>query len=180
MRGYAKKHKVLLQVVFLAAYRILLSKYSGKKDLIIGIPSSGRRHSDTKRLVGMLVNNLAIRNSLKNSMSLDQVIKEEELAFTEALKNQDYLFGDLITNIKFKKAQNRHPIFDTMFMYQSMSTSKDNQGELSVSQYVLDPKISKFDISMEIIDSQLGIFNCFLEYATCLLKKRPYVICFSF
>ncbi|WP_332276070.1 condensation domain-containing protein, partial [Bacillus velezensis] len=62
LRGLAKEEGATLHMVLLSAFNILLSKYSGQEDIVVGVPVAGRPHADLRNMIGMFVNTLAVRN----------------------------------------------------------------------------------------------------------------------
>ena len=62
LRGIAKKTGTTMHMVLLSAFYVLLSKYSGQEDLVVGTPVAGRPHADLQNMMGMFVNTLALRN----------------------------------------------------------------------------------------------------------------------
>lgn len=85
-------------MLMLAAFNILLSKYSGQEDIIVGTPSAGRTHSDLDNAIGMFVNTLAIRNNLDGEMSFKEFLEEVKANTLRAFENQDYQLDELIEN----------------------------------------------------------------------------------
>ncbi|MEJ9209714.1 condensation domain-containing protein, partial [Paenibacillus larvae] len=92
-----------LYMILFAAYTILLSKYSGQEDLVVGTPVAGRTHLDLEPVVGMFVNTLAIRSYPEGSKTFHEYLHEVKETMIHAYQNQDYPLEELIQNIKLKK-----------------------------------------------------------------------------
>jgi amino acid adenylation domain-containing protein/non-ribosomal peptide synthase protein (TIGR01720 family) len=160
-----------LHVLLFAAYNILLSKYTGQEDLVVGIPVAGRTHPDIQRMQGMFVNNLAIRSHVSGDRSFEEFLKKQSARIKEALNNQNYPFYNLTRSLGAKRDVSRNPVFDTMFIYQNMGFPVTNTNDFSLSPHFFDPGFSKFDVSMEVFDHEEALqYN--IEYATSLFRKE--------
>ncbi|MCP4152677.1 MAG: non-ribosomal peptide synthetase, partial [bacterium] len=86
----AGDHGATLYMTLLAIYSILLSKYSGQQDIIVGSPSAGRRHTDLESIIGMFVNTLTMRNAPQSEKTFPEYLKEVKQNALEVFENQDY------------------------------------------------------------------------------------------
>ncbi len=171
LRGLAKEHGCTLHVLIFTFYNVLLSKYSGQSDIIVGIPVAARRHPDVLDLQGMFVNNLAIRTQINKEASFLELLEAEKSNFADAYNHQDYPFEYVVEKISLQRDISRNPIFDTMFNYQNMGLPKAKSEELDVSWHSFDPGFSKFDLSLEVLDDGNEIKYAF-EYSTRLFRKE--------
>ncbi|NLD48471.1 MAG: amino acid adenylation domain-containing protein, partial [Clostridiaceae bacterium] len=177
-RETAKKLKNLaaqtgstLFMVILAAYNVLLSKYTGQEDLIVGTPVAGRRHSDIQDVIGMFVNTLALRNYPKESRTFMEFLEEVRDNTLEAFENQDYQLEELVERLNIPRDLSRNPLFDTMFSLVNIGEEKAEFEELEVKPLDNDMGISKFDISLYASEDEDGIrFD--LEFSSQLFKKE--------
>jgi amino acid adenylation domain-containing protein/non-ribosomal peptide synthase protein (TIGR01720 family) len=169
LRELAKNNNITLQVLLFSIYKLLLNKYTGQDDIIIGIPVSGRNHFDIRKSYGMFVNNVVIKNTINSNATFLDYLIEEKTNSLEALKNQEYPFNKLVETLDIKRDVSRSPIFDTMFMFQNMQNDIGND-TFKLSRHFFDPEFSKFDISMEVFDFQNTIVYG-IEYSTDLFKE---------
>lgn len=174
LKQLAAANRCTLHVLLFTAYNILLSKYTGQEDLVVGIPVAGRTHPDVQRMQGMFVNNLAIRSHVSGNDSFEDFLKTESARIKEALNNQDYPFYNLTRNLGAKRDVSRNPVFDTMFIYQNMGFPVTKTNDFNLSTHFFDPGFSKFDVSMEVFDHEDTLqYN--IEYATSLFRKDTIV-----
>ena len=89
---FTSKTKITLFMLLLAAYYILLSKYTGQADIIIGTPILGRRYPDLENLIGILINTLAIRNYPAADKTGGEFLQEVKESAIKAYANQEYQF----------------------------------------------------------------------------------------
>ncbi len=174
LRTLAKKENVSLFALFLAAYNVLLSKYTGQEDIVIGIPVAGRCHIELQTLFGMFVNNLAIRSYPKGEMGFKEFLNKTQNNTIQALDNQYYPFEKLVEQINQKREVSRNSLFDTMFIYQNMEFPDFLKENFSIEKFYFDPGFSKYDISLEIFEEKER-FEYFIEYSKALFKKNTII-----
>ncbi|NFL97255.1 amino acid adenylation domain-containing protein, partial [Clostridium botulinum] len=158
-------------MLMLAAFNILLSKYSGQEDIIVGTPSAGRTHSDLDNAIGMFVNTLAIRNNLDGEMSFKEFLEEVKANTLRAFENQDYQLDELIEKLNVKRESGRNPLFDVMFIMQNLDIEEMKIGDLDIIPIEPYSKISKFDLSLMIAEEKDKTYGM-IEYSTNLFKRE--------
>ncbi|MBT1695434.1 amino acid adenylation domain-containing protein [Fulvivirgaceae bacterium PWU4] len=170
LRRLAETHQCTFQVLLLAVYHVLLSKYTAQEDIVIGIPVSGRRHADLLRVQGMFVNNLAIRTPARADQTFTEYMKAVKQNVIAALDHQDLAFEDIVPLVQTARDVSRNVVFDTMFNYQNMDMPAVPGCGFSVQPYFFDPGISKFDLSLEVFDNSDRPQFAF-EYSTHLFQS---------
>lgn len=171
LRSLGYKNEATLFMVMLAAYNVLLAKYSGQEDIIIGIPISGRRHANFENVIGMFANTLALRNHPKRELSFTEFLRNVKENSLDAFENQDYPFEKLVENLKLQREMSRNPLFDTMFVLQNMGNTELKAKDLIFSPYEFDYNLTKFDLRMEAVEMNQEVEINF-EYCTKLFKKE--------
>ncbi|MCY8785573.1 non-ribosomal peptide synthetase [Bacillus spizizenii] len=159
-----------LYMILMAAYTILLSKYSGQEDIVVGTPVSGRSHMDVESVVGMFVNTLVIRNHPAGRKTFEDYLNEVKENMLNAYQNQDYPLEELIQHVHLLKDSSRNPLFDTMFVLQNLDQVELNLDSLRFTPYKLHHTVAKFDLTLSIQtdqDKHHGLF----EYSKKLFKK---------
>lgn len=86
-------------MVLLASYTLLLSKYSGQEDIVVGSPIAGRPHADLDSIIGMFVNTLAMRNYPAKEKTFSQYLAEVKENALKAYEHQDYPFEALVDQL---------------------------------------------------------------------------------
>ncbi len=160
-----------LYMLLLSAYYILISKYSGQEDIVVGSPVTGRTNSETEKLIGMLVNTLAIRNFPSGEKKFEDFLQEVKKSCLLAYENQDYPFEALVDKLKTHRETGRNPIFDTVFVFQNTYKGKSSIPGLTFSPYDLNSKIAKFDFMLEASVNS-GVLEFKLEYCTEIFKRE--------
>lgn len=159
-----------LHMTLLAAYSILLSKYSGQDDVVVGTPVAGRSHASLQRVVGMFVNTLAMRNRPAGGLTFREFLRAVRANALDAYDNQDYPFEELVQRLALERDLSRNPLFDTMLaLLDSAGRSFDLEG-LRVELIDFDWRISKFDLTLLAAERDGGL-ELELEYATRLFRR---------
>ncbi|MEC3841991.1 surfactin non-ribosomal peptide synthetase SrfAA [Bacillus amyloliquefaciens] len=170
LQKLAEKNGATLYMVLLSAYYTLLSKYSGQEDIIVGTPSAGRHHSDTEGLIGMFVNTLALRSTVKQDQTFTGLLGHVRKQVLDAFSHQDYPFEWLTEELNVPRDMSRHPIFDTMFSLQNISDGIPEIGNLTLSLHETNFNIAKFDLTMQARETAEGV-ALDLDYCTKLFKR---------
>ncbi|NGP58574.1 amino acid adenylation domain-containing protein [Paenibacillus thiaminolyticus] len=170
LKQLAAQRGTTLYMVLLAAYTVLLHKYTGQDDLIVGTSIAGRTHGDTQHLIGMFVNTLALRNypaSEKSFLSYLEEVKETTLG---AYEHQNYPFEELVDKVQVSRDLSRNPLFDTMFSLQNLEDKEFKLEGLKLSPYPSEYGTAKFDLSVDVTEENGGL-ECIFEFATALYKE---------
>ena len=166
----ARENRVTLYTVLLSAYNILLAKYTGQRDIIIGTPSAGRRHSDIQYTLGVFINTLVLRNFPEPDKTFDAFLQEVGVNVLKVFDNQDYQFEQIVDELNVKRDLSRNPIFDTMFVLQNMNVGSVKADGLEISSYQYKQKMAQFDIQTIAVESKKGI-DIEINYCTDLFKR---------
>ncbi|MGG0816164.1 amino acid adenylation domain-containing protein, partial [Paenibacillus alvei] len=170
LKQLAAQRGTTLYMVLLAAYTVLLHKYTGQDDLIVGTSIAGRTHGDTQPLIGMFVNTLALRNypaSEKSFLSYLEEVKETTLG---AYEHQNYPFEEFVDKVQVSRDLSRNPLFDTMFSLQNLEDKEFKLEGLKLSPYPSEYGTAKFDLSVDVTEENGGL-ECIFEFATALYKE---------
>ncbi|KJB84663.1 hypothetical protein AZ66_29620, partial [Paenibacillus sp. E194] len=170
LRNLAADTRTTLYMVLLAAYTIILHKYSGQEDIVVGTPIAGRTHDDVQPLIGMFVNTLAIRNYPSGSKSVLTYLEEIKETTLGAFEHQDYPFEELVENVQISRDMSRHPVFDTMFALENTEHREFDLDGLQVKPYGAEHGMAKFDLNLTITEDGDGLY-CTVEYATALYNR---------
>ncbi len=160
-----------LYMVLLAALNILLSKYSGHEEIVIGSPVAGRSHTDLANIVGVFVNLLAMRNCPERRKTFKAFLTEVKENVVKALENQDYPFEELVEKILVKRDVSRNPLFDVLFALQNMDKSAIGIADLTITPYAIENPVSKFDLSIYAYELE-DCIKLEFEYCTKLFTKK--------
>lgn len=171
IRSYTQKTDTTLYMFLLAAFNVLLSKYSGQEDIIVGSPIAGRSNADVSNIIGIFINTLALRNYPKADKTFTEFLGEVKARALQAYENQDYQFENLIEKLDLIRDRSRNPLFDVMFILQNVDRSTIEMDNIKFTPCFLENKTTKFDLSLtasEINDQIL----CNFSYSTALFHDK--------
>ncbi|HKX86722.1 MAG TPA: condensation domain-containing protein [Flavobacterium sp.] len=165
----AKFNGVTLNSVMISSVNILLGKYTGQDDIVIGRVMANRHHWQTKEVIGAFANRLANRTILKKEQSFNELVQQVHQDQIEAQLNQDLPIEKLIEALQIEQDSSMHPIFQVMFSVQDFGNeekySKEQQNFLKPLESEGIYQIEKFDLSIFIDDFgddlsvQIGYFT---------------------
>lgn len=160
-----------LYMVLLSAYSILLSLYSGQKDIVVGTPVAGRSVAELQPLIGMFVNMVAIRSKPGNGKTFTEYLAEVREKALSAFECQDYPFDELVRRLNIPREPGRNPLFDASFALQNMDLRLPEIDGLGIKP--VDPAFyrAKFDLTLWAEEEENSI-RLMLEYRTGLFKKE--------
>ena len=156
LKNLTVKTGTTLFMALFTAYNILLFKYTGQEDLIVGSPIAGRPHADLARILGMFVNTLALRNFPEGRKTCQEFLGEVKESSLRAYENQDYQFEELVEKLNLERDISRNPLFDTMFALQNMEIEEIKLNSLKLLPSQTENKTAIFDITLTAAETAGG------------------------
>ncbi|MDD5017715.1 MAG: amino acid adenylation domain-containing protein, partial [Eubacteriales bacterium] len=170
LRAFAQQRGATLFMAVLAVYNVLLSKYTGQEDIIVGTPVSGRTRREQGDVMGVFLNTLPLRNYPRGDMSFSQFFEELVQNAVSALAHADYPIERIAADLKLPRDLSRNPLYDTMLV-QAKGTYDLPLENVTASYYPFDPKIAKLDLTLEVYEYEDGL-KCQFEYNTRLFGQQ--------
>ncbi|MBZ9636379.1 non-ribosomal peptide synthetase [Clostridium sp. FP1] len=171
IKRISKETGSTIYMVLLSGVNILLSKYSGQEDIIVGSPIAGRPHADLEKIIGMFVNTIAMRNYPEGSRTYEDFLKQVKENALKAYENQDYQFNELVDKLSIPRDISRNPLFDVMFTMQNMDSEDIELKDLVFKEYKQEHKVAKFDLTFSASEVEDEI-TFELEYSEKLYKRE--------
>ena len=150
-------------MVFLAAYALLLSRYSGQKDVVIGSPVANRSVPEVEGLIGFFVNTLALRVDTSSNPSFRELLARAARVALDNYARQEIPFEQIVDSLQLERNLSRSPIFQTMLAYENASTDILSFPDLAITPVPVESRTAKFDLTLYIEDSRSTIAGAF-EY----------------
>ncbi|HLP60533.1 MAG TPA: condensation domain-containing protein, partial [Candidatus Deferrimicrobium sp.] len=132
--------------VLLSIFNIVLSRYTGQEDIVVGTAAVGRNHLDLQGIIGIFVNLLALRNQPgqhKRFLEFLAEVKENTIA---AYDNQDYPFDELVRKLDIQGTGGRTPLLDVVFNFFNLELSRIEMPGLALKPYQPRGLKSRFDL----------------------------------
>jgi amino acid adenylation domain-containing protein len=165
------RDNVTLFMNLLAVFNVLLFKYTGQQDVIIGCDIAGRRHADLEQIMGMFVNELAMRNYPEEKKSYIEFLKEVKENSIRAFENQDYQFEELVDQLDLERDPSRNPLFDVEFVLQNVGNPTAKIENAAMAPLGFKNKTAKFDLALDAVDMGESIGFQF-QYCRTLFKRK--------
>ena len=180
----AKAERSTLFVLLLSTFYVLLHRYSGQDDLIVGTPSFGRDRAEFTNVVGAFINTLPLRADLSGSPTFRELLARVRASVLGGIAHQDYPFSLLVERLRPPRDPSRLPVLQTMINLQkfdrfkgvigSIITGKVDEharfGGMQVEPVYIPQQEGQFDLNLEI--NELGDeLICALRYNTDLFDR---------
>ena len=153
-------------MVLLAAFDVLLFRWSGLRDLVLSVPTANRFHPASEQLVGFFTNLLVFRIRLRPHESFRDLLGRVRVHSLDAFSHQDMPFDRLIADLVPERRRGQIPFVEVGFVVQNVFSSEDMPG-LSIEDFPLHSGSSRFDLSLSMFEQQSRI-DGELEYRTDL------------
>jgi amino acid adenylation domain-containing protein len=158
------KYQLLLTVYF-----VLLNRYSGQRDIIVGSPISGRRHPQVESLLGVFVNMVALRCNITGDTLFEDVLRQVKETAIAAFDSQDVPFERLVDALELRGEAGRNPLFDVGFLLNAIDMEDRAAEPLDMTAVGSANKVSRFDMLLAVMESS-GRLAVSLEFSTDLLR----------
>jgi amino acid adenylation domain-containing protein/non-ribosomal peptide synthase protein (TIGR01720 family) len=167
LRELGQREGVTLFVVLLAAFKVLLFRYSNQTDLVVGTPVAGRTRMETEALIGLFVNTVAIRTRVNRKSTFHDLLLQVRETTLDVYAHQDLPFEKIVDDLQLRRDLSHSPLFQVLFVLQNTPTLALERADLQIDSIWVDNLTSKFDLSLAIQESSEGL-KCEFEYSTDL------------
>jgi amino acid adenylation domain-containing protein len=171
LRLLGQEEGATLFITLLAGFQVLLHKYSGQTDFIIGTPVAGRNRSVLESLIGFFVNTLPLRCDLSRNPTFRELLADVRETTLSAFAHQDVPFEKLVEEIAPERDMSYSPIFQVMFVLENAAASSFSLSGLEIEPLELESKVSKFDLTLSVEERSDGL-RLSLEYNTDLFDAE--------
>ncbi|HEY0606419.1 MAG TPA: amino acid adenylation domain-containing protein [Herpetosiphonaceae bacterium] len=167
LKGLGHRQGATLFMTLLAAFKVLLQRWSGQADLVVGAPIAGRTHAELEPLIGFFVNTLALRTDLSGNPAFVELLRRVRDTTLGAYAHQDLPFELLLDALALERDLRHHPLFQVMFVLQNTPLPTLHLDDLLLEPVTFDPGIAKFDLTLNLSETATGLIGSF-EYNTDL------------
>jgi amino acid adenylation domain-containing protein len=173
----ARKEHVTQYMLFAAAFQVLLFRYSGQQDFCIGTAIANRKWAETNDLIGMLVDNVALRARIDPGATIGEQIQQAKKTTLEAYEHQDIPFDKVVQAVSPQRDLSYNPIFQVMLSFHDSRLECASLGSLTLG---VEPALSngsaKFDLNVVMVPAQNNGPNSHTrllwEYNTDLFERE--------
>jgi amino acid adenylation domain-containing protein len=170
LKHLSGEHRVTLFMTLLAAFKVLLWRYTNQPDLIVGSPIANRTRAETEDLIGFFVNTLVLRTDLSGSPTFAELLTRVKEVALGAYNHQDLPFEKLVEELSPERDPGRNPLFQVAFVLQNATRTKLELPDLTLERLNVDSGTAKFDLSLSILEVADGLKTSW-EYNTDLFER---------
>ena len=171
LRELGRREGATLYMTLLAAFQVLLYRYSGQEDFTVGSPIAGRLGKETEGLVGFFVNTLVLRAELAGDPSFRSLLRRTRQTALDAFQHQELPFERLVDALNPEREGNRNPLFQVMFTLLSAPWPELTVAGLALSVIPLETGTSMFELSFTMREQREGLAIS-AEYRTGLFRAE--------
>ncbi|PYT05486.1 MAG: non-ribosomal peptide synthetase, partial [Acidobacteria bacterium] len=147
LRALCNSEEVTMFMLLLAAFKVLLYRYSGQTDILVGTPIANRNHAEIEDLIGFFSNTLVLRTTLSPQSTFRQLVREVRELALGAYSHQDVPFERVVEEMQPERDLSRTPLFQTMFEFRSRSRDEERVMDgLEFSGIKTESTTAKFDL----------------------------------
>lgn len=184
VRSLCQREGVTLFMALLASFGVLLSRYSGQRQIVIGSPMANRNRAEVENLIGCMMNPLPLRVDLRGNPSFRTLLGRVREGCLASFANQDVPFDLLVRTLQPRRDTGHAPLFQSMLLlhnfWQSMSLAPS---AMESTAYDIDPALLRavdgssnagdlvYPVALEVVDLGRGFLACFehgTEFETAL------------
>ncbi|KYC40344.1 non-ribosomal peptide synthetase [Scytonema hofmannii PCC 7110] len=167
LNALSRQEGVTLFMTLLAAFQILLYRYTGQQDILVGSPIAGRNRTEVENLIGFFVNTLVLRTDLSGNPSYLELLQRVRAMAISAYVNQDVSFEKLVEELQPERSLSYNPFFQVLFVLQNAPKQTLELSGLSITPLNVDKLTSQFDLSLTVEQTEQGLRTVW-EYNTDL------------
>ena len=186
LKALSKMHGITVYVTLLSAFQVLLHRYTGQDDIVLGSPTAGRSLAELAGLVGYFVNPVAVRADLSGDPTFTEVLERTSKTVLEAFEHQDYPFTLLVERLQPVRDLSMTPVFQAMFVLQRAHLLQEEGlasfglgeegvrmelGTLTVESMNLPQRVAQFDLMLMVAETSNGLSATF-EYSADLFEAE--------
>jgi amino acid adenylation domain-containing protein/thioester reductase-like protein len=183
LKELASTEGASLYMILLATYQILLYRYTGQEDILVGSATTGRTKSEFTNIAGYFVNIVVLRAKLQGSLTFKTFLEQVRQTVLGALDHQDYPFPLLVEHLQPNRDPSRSPLFQVSFAFQKPQQfdelmdlftpgetgARVNLGELELEPFEMAQQEGTFDLSLEMMETKNALVGTF-KYNTDLFE----------
>ncbi|MBG1258891.1 non-ribosomal peptide synthetase [Nostoc commune] len=150
-------------IILLTAYKILLHRYTGQTDLLVGTPVANRHRRQTEGLIGFFVNTLVLRTNLTGNPTFQELLQQVRETTWQAYDHQDIPFEKLVEVLQPERDLSFNPLFQVKFRLENAPTEKLQLPGLTLTPINRTEASAKLDLSLDMYETSAGLVGAF-EY----------------
>jgi amino acid adenylation domain-containing protein len=169
LKAVSQQQAATLFMTLLAAFQVLLSRYTAQDEIVVGTPVANRTRVETESLIGFFVNTLVLRTDLSGEPTFKEVIRRVREICLGAYAHQDIPFEKLVEELQPDRDTGRSVFFQVMFAMQNVPPVEMTLPDLTWTNVSIDSETAKFDLLLSMRETADGLVGT-LQYNTDLFE----------
>ncbi|HLJ33761.1 MAG TPA: amino acid adenylation domain-containing protein, partial [Ktedonobacteraceae bacterium] len=157
LEAFSQSEGVTLFMTLLAAFQVLLWRYSGQEDIAVGTPIANRNRAESEDLIGCFVNTLVLRSNLAGNPSFQEFLQRVKETCLGAYAHQDLPFERIVEELQPERELSRSPLFQVLFALHNLPASGAMLPDLRVLPLEIELETVKFDLSLSLSETPRGL-----------------------
>lgn len=158
LQTLSKQRGATLFMTLLAAFKVLLYKYTGQQDICVGTPTANRTYKELEGLIGFFLNTIALRSKIDGGDAFDVLLEQVKKTTLEAFEHQDIPFEKVVEAVVKERDLSRNALFQVLFTLQNTpEIPRVRLGNVELSSEEFENKSSKFDLSFNVRELPTGL-----------------------
>ncbi|NEQ97357.1 MAG: AMP-binding protein, partial [Cyanothece sp. SIO2G6] len=166
VKAIAQQQGVTVFMVLLAAFQVLLARYSGQSDIVVGTPIAHRQRPELEPLIGFFVNTLALRTQVDTAETVADLLQSVRTTTLDAYAHQDVPFERVVDALNPGRSLAYAPLLQVMFVLQPAAQALELPG-ITLTPMAMETHTAKFDLTLTLEEVDPG-FTSHWEYNTDL------------
>ncbi|HEX8318268.1 amino acid adenylation domain-containing protein [Longimicrobium sp.] len=170
LQALGRSEGATLYMTLLSAYQVLLSRYSGSEDVVVGSPTAGRTRAEVEELIGFFVNTMVLRTDLSGDPSFRELLGRVREATLGAYEHQELPFERLVAELQPERSRSHAPIFQASFTMDDAQGTGSGLAELSLQGVGAELGVAKLDLALTLLTTPQGLRGG-VTYSTDLFER---------
>ena len=165
LREFCRQEGATLFMALLAAFNVLLHRYSGQEDILVGSNTAGRRYPGSDKLLGYFLNTIPLRTDLSGDPTFRELLDRLRSVTLDALSHEEVPLDRLVAELHPERDPKRNPLFQLLFSLEPPLSPVSSEWDLTCIE--VETGATKFELCMVLDDRPEGLL-CRLIYNTAL------------
>jgi amino acid adenylation domain-containing protein len=175
LRRLSQAEQTTVYTTLVAAFQVLLYRYTGQEEVLLGAPTAGRNHADFAEIVGDMTNPVVLRGSCAGNPGFTAFLAQVRQTVLDAMTHEDFPFALLVERLQLARDPSRSPLFQVMFNFQQPQRFREvvklwvadepgaqvTWGGMLLEPFALAQQEGQMDLTLEMIEGQASLFGVF-------------------
>lgn len=157
LKMFSQREGVTLFMLLLAAFQVLLARYSSQEDIAVGTPIANRNRTESENLIGCFVNTLVLRSDLSGNPSFREFLRQVRAVCLGAYAHQDLPFERIVDTLQPHRDMSRSPLFQVLFALHNQPDVEKSLAGLQIQSMEVELETVKFELSLTLSETDDGL-----------------------